>query len=152
MSFTPDETRALADQAAQSIRLLNHATLPWDDYAGLHSPADAYDVIASLAHAASMLPQLLDQLSAYLTRQLEHDHVQIDGGEHVGDPLAAISAASFQMQGRARDAATVLSESLSVAQNSIAFARTADPAPAPAPPSAPTTARGIEPPTPSHFH
>lgn len=123
MSFTSDETRTLANQAAQSIRLLNHATMPWGDHTGLRSPVDAYDVVASLAQMASMLPQLMDQLSAYLIRQLEHERIEIDGGQYAGDPLTAIGTAGAEMEGRARYAASALADSLSAAQNAIAFAR-----------------------------
>lgn len=121
MTGRPQTSAALADNAAEAIRALNHATFP--GAGGLASPVDAYDVLASLALMAARLPQLLTQLDRYLTGQVEDGRVVIDGGQFVGDPPAAAAAASCWLD-RAGTAAARLAHVLDAAQQAIAYAAT----------------------------
>lgn len=121
-TITPAETRALADDASDAIRALNHATHPADRCPGLQHPADAYDLLATLHELATRLPQLFAQISAFLLRQLQDDVITIDGGEHADDPLAAIGTATHQLSCPATEAAQRLARALKDAQEAIAFA------------------------------
>jgi hypothetical protein len=126
---TPDAARALADSASEAIRALNHATLPADGFPGLRYPADAYYLLGSLHQLVIRMPQLLEQVSAFLQRQLQFDVVTVDGGEFAGDPLAAVGTASHDLEGCAPQAARLLASAIEAARQAIAFARYADPDP-----------------------
>lgn len=80
----------LAGQAAESVRLLNHATLP--SAGGLVFPADAHEVAGQLALLASRLPQALAQLLAFLQAEVQAGRVAVVAGEHARDPAAALAA------------------------------------------------------------
>jgi hypothetical protein len=67
---------ALADQAAESIRSLNHATL--SKRPGWEYPADAYDVVGDLARLAAMLPQALQQTGKFFDDMADNGHVGVD--------------------------------------------------------------------------
>lgn len=93
MNSQPSPAR-LADQAAEAIRALNHATR-----GGLEYPADVYDVIASLKLMEQRLPQLYNQLAGFLTAEQEAGHVAHDTGEppdpYVTETVAALAAATI---------------------------------------------------------
>ena len=64
----------LADDAAEAIRAINHAT------GTLQYPGDIYSTVANLKTLAQRLPQTCQQLAGRLT-QLGHDgHLRIDPG------------------------------------------------------------------------
>ena len=72
----PASAPELADSAADSVRLLNHATVivdvtggpePWPGY---RTPADVADTVASLKRAVQMLPQAVTQAERWLTAAL----------------------------------------------------------------------------------
>ena len=86
---TSDDTLLLARTAAEAIRGLNWLT---GSEAGLGQPSAAYDVIGTLALAASRLPQALTQITGWLDRALEAGRLGHDLGE---DPAGAIDAAVF---------------------------------------------------------
>lgn len=71
---------ALAAEAAEAVRALNHATLPGTS--GLIYPADAYDVSGALSLLASRLPQALAQLLAFLQAEVAAGRVIIVSGDH----------------------------------------------------------------------
>ncbi|HZC51169.1 MAG TPA: hypothetical protein VE441_01540 [Mycobacterium sp.] len=121
-TISPAEARALADDASEAVRALNHATHPADWCPGLLAPADAHHVLGALHELAYRLPQLFAQISAFLQRLLQHDVITIDDAEHRGDPLAAIGTASHQLEGRATEAARHLASALDAAQQAVAFA------------------------------
>ena len=86
----------IADQAAASIRTLNHLTPDALDYSG-----DLHDVIASLKLMAQRLLQLFGQVSAwpeleYAASRVGHDTGQIPG-QYVRDVTGTLAPA-----GRAR--------------------------------------------------
>lgn len=121
--LTPDDARALANQASEAIRVLNHATLPANGCPGLSSPSDAYRMVGTLAELASRMPQLLEQVSAFLQRQLQLDRVAVDHGAFAGDPFGAICTASDALERCATADARRLAKALDVAQQAVAFAR-----------------------------
>ncbi|MDI3406059.1 hypothetical protein [Streptomyces cavernicola] len=84
---TPAE---LAEQAAQAIRNLNHATLPGKDQ--LAYPGDAYETVGPLARLAHRLPQSLDQLTEFLRKLTESGAVTADYGSAEEQLLEARSA------------------------------------------------------------
>lgn len=92
MTSRPSPAR-LADQAAEAIRALNHATRG----DGLEYPADVYDVVASLKLMEQRLPQLYGQLASFLTAENEAGRVAHDTGEpsspYVTETIAALAAA-----------------------------------------------------------
>lgn len=120
--MTPEDARALADDASQTIRALNLATLPADGCPGLVHPTDAFDVIGALAELARRLPQLLEQVSAFLQRQLQLDLVAVDDGDFAGDPLGAIGTAAHALEHDGRAHAQRLAAALARAQQAVAFA------------------------------
>lgn len=69
----------LADQAAHAIHELNHRAQPSSD--DLVYPADTAAIIATLAHMTGMLPQLLAQLTAWLTHQHQDGRLTLDSLE-----------------------------------------------------------------------
>jgi len=75
-----------AEQAAEAVRALNHATQPWAG--GLTGPGDVYDILGSLATLASRLPQALTQLQGFL----DAGRIGVLDGEYAGDPVAAVAA------------------------------------------------------------
>jgi hypothetical protein len=116
---TSSSPAALAGQAAEAVRALNHATLPGTG--GLIFPADAYDVTGQLALLASRLPQALAQLLAFLQTEIAAGRVVIVSGDHAGDPatvLAAVTASLDQAVASARR----LHQALDAAQTQLTWA------------------------------
>lgn len=116
----PDRTRQLADVAAESIRALNYATRGDD---GLHYPGDAYALIGTLGTLAERLPQLCEQISAYLERawfagQLE----ETPDGPRQGDARLAVADAIDALT-RATNDATAMRAALGNAQAAIGAVR-----------------------------
>jgi hypothetical protein len=124
---TPDAARAVADSASEAIRALNHATLPADGYPGLQYPADAYYLLGALNQLVTRIPQLLEQTSAFLQRQLQFDLVTVDCGEFASDALGAIGTASHELERSAIPALRTLSDAINGAYEAIAFASSTDP-------------------------
>lgn len=111
-----------AKAAAESVRALNHLTLP--GAGGLAEPADAYDVLGALASLASRLPQALGQLQVFLDTECSAGRVRIVDGEHVGDPAAVAAAAAEQLAAAIR-ATDALHASLDAAYNILSWAAAA---------------------------
>jgi len=111
--LTSDDTITLARTAAEAIRGLNHAT---GCDAGLGQPAVAYDVLGALSLAASRLPQLIGQITAWLDRALAAGRLGHDLGE---DPAHATGAAAVFL-GDARGSAAALAGDLDAAQQQLA--------------------------------
>ncbi len=119
-----DSPAALAGQAAEAVRALNHATLPGS--CGLAFPADAYDVTGALALLASRLPQALAQLQAFLRTEIAAGRVAIVAGEHAGDPAAVLTAVTASLDSAAASARR-LHQALDTAQNNLTWAAAANP-------------------------
>jgi hypothetical protein len=70
-----DRTPAqLADQAAEAVRALNHATIS----GGYEWPSDVDDVVAGLGRAAARMAQAIDQASRWITAQHDAGRVGLD--------------------------------------------------------------------------
>jgi hypothetical protein len=68
----------LSDDAYESIRALNHATLSERD--GWQYPGDAYSTVANLAAAAGGLPQALGQLESLIGELESSGRLRSDKG------------------------------------------------------------------------
>ncbi|MFJ2071199.1 MULTISPECIES: hypothetical protein [Streptomyces] len=103
----------LADQAAEAVRNLNHATQLVKGE--LTYPSDAYDVVASLKMLTQRLPQSFDQLAAFMERLDRTGNVTADHGdadEHIGETRSALASAALIAQ--------TLTEHLDRAHNALA--------------------------------
>lgn len=108
-----DTITAMAQIAAEAIRVLNHATMP---SRGLSEPATVCAVLGQLAAVAHRLPQLCGQLSGWLRQQhaagqLAHPAEGLPGAVH--DALAGLD--------RAAQDATRLGEALDLAQQATTW-------------------------------
>jgi hypothetical protein len=114
----------LAEDAAEAVRALNHATLTG---AGeLVFPADVYQVTGTLAVLAARLPQALTQLAAFLQAEQDAGRVVIVAGEHCGDPAAAVSITRRHLDAAAA-AAGRLQHALDAAQQALTWAAASPP-------------------------
>ena len=77
----PKTAAQLADDAAEAIRSLNHATLSPRD--GWEYPADAYSVVGGLGTLVMRLPQVLEQLTEFVGQLHADGHVVADGGDTI---------------------------------------------------------------------
>jgi hypothetical protein len=98
MTAPTDDAAAIADQAAEAIRALIHATQP--AMSALEHPSDVYDVLGALETMAGRLPQTCGQLAGWLERQAEAGRVAATGwpvrrrcasGRGYGEALAGAS-------------------------------------------------------------
>lgn len=117
--MTENRTPAqLADDAAQAIRALNHATYPGKgglDYAG-----DAYEVIGALRALAECLAQTVDQLGTFLFELHIAGRLDArDGWPFAGQAGDAVTMARLAL-GSAGMGAVELAGHLAAAQNDIA--------------------------------
>ncbi len=110
---------ALTEQASEAIRGLNHLTR---DAGSLRHPVEVYQALGSLAEMCERLPQALEQIDVLLTRWVENDQVRIDDGEFIGDPPAAVAAASVWLTEEAPPALERLSMALRGAEAALAGA------------------------------
>jgi len=78
---------ALANEAAEAIRSLNHATI-FDG--GYEWPSDVDAVLVELEVLTRRIPQALDQASRWLARAQSAGRVGHDGGEDPGPAVAEI--------------------------------------------------------------
>jgi len=80
-----------AQLGEQAVRVLTHRTRP--AVGELSDPGDAAEIIADLASAAAMLPQLLDQLARWLLDQQHDGRLRVDFLAPHGDVGQAVHAA-----------------------------------------------------------
>lgn len=85
----------LAEQAAELIRALNHLTLGGSG--AITDPAEACEVVASLARVAGRLPQLLGQLSRWLVSENRMAHLRLDASSPTTDIGLAVTAAVIDL-------------------------------------------------------
>lgn len=100
---TPRYTRQLAQAVAETIRCLNHATFPGSG--GLEQPADAESVLASLASAMSRMPQLFEQLAAWLADQAGREDLADSLGRSPADQADIAAVVLLTSRGRVKDLA-----------------------------------------------
>jgi hypothetical protein len=114
----------LADQAAELVRALNHATLP--GAGGLTYSGDVYSLLAGLSVLAGRLPQALAQAETFLVAQLTAGRIVIVDGAHTGDPDAAVAQTAACLH-TARAAAHRLHVDLDHAAAALVWAAAVDP-------------------------
>jgi hypothetical protein len=108
-----------ADAAADAVRAINHIT-GWPR--GLVYPSETYRVLGQLATVAARLPQACEQIARKLAIWRDAGHLGIDPGtRHVGDPAAAVRAATTGLDDAATTAAR-LSEAQHEAAAALAYA------------------------------
>ncbi len=115
----PASPAELAGQAAETVRALNHATLPGTG--GLQYPADAYEVTGQLSVLAARLPQALAQILTFLQEQAGAGAVTVVAGQHQGDPAAMLTALTADLDAAAASARR-LHQALDAAQNHLTWA------------------------------
>lgn len=109
----PDYTREVGNVLAESVRVLNYATL--GDAPGLDYPGDAYSLIAAVYTATQRLPQLLGQIASFLESEAASGRLADDHGRDVGDQVDDAAAALRE----AGDLAEQATRELRDAQNAI---------------------------------
>lgn len=114
----PTTLAGIVTNAADTLHAAVHATRPATG--GLTSPTDVYDLLGALTRLTAPLPQLLDQLDAFVTGIVDAGRVSADGGDYTDDPEAAAAAASWWLDS-ARAAASQLRHHLDQARQSVAF-------------------------------
>lgn len=103
----------LADDAAEAIRALNHATMSTRD--GWEFPSDAYSVIGNLRELAQRLPQVLQQTETFIERLAEGDHIRSDrGGNGATEVIVACDAIE-----RAREDAVKMGAALDTVHSAL---------------------------------
>jgi hypothetical protein len=85
---SPERTLQLAETFAELARVMNHATR---HHEALKFPHEADRLIREIAMAASRLPQLLQQVSAWLNTEYEEGRVTV---ADAADPDAAFAVLS----------------------------------------------------------
>jgi hypothetical protein len=121
MTNAPKTPAALADEAAEAIRNLNHATLSRRE--GWQYPSDAYDVVGDLARLATMLPQALQQAGKFFDDLVESGHVGVDGyGQQRGQTVPLMQAEVTGALVNAISLAQHLYEELQIAHNALGSA------------------------------
>ena len=78
----------VADAFAEAVRVLNHLTR---DHAALEYPSEADRLIRGISTAASRLPQLLGQVSAWVNAEYAAGRIRMTGGEFLQPVLAAMA-------------------------------------------------------------
>lgn len=68
MTTNTDAAQLAADEAAEAVRALNHATLNPND----HAVIDVYGIVAALASAQHRTVQAIEQLARILTTRADH--------------------------------------------------------------------------------
>lgn len=115
--MTTEEPRTparLADDAAEAIRRLNHATLSARD--GWRYPGDAYDTVACLARMAGGLGQALGQLEGFVGTLADGGRLTSDHGP---DDLPGRLEGFHAAMRTAEDHARVLGHSLDRAHQAL---------------------------------
>ena len=110
-----DYTIDLAAAYAETVRVLNHATMYRD---GMSWPSTAYSVVGNLAAGAAGLRQLLDQIGVFLDREDAAGRLGDDRRRPTGDPATTLAAAHVHLTA-ARLAAAALSVALGEAHSAL---------------------------------
>lgn len=109
-----DQTPAQhADNAAESIRAINHATLD-SPRAGWEEPGDAYSTVAGLSQTAMMLPQAIGQIRALVEKLHQAGTLRSDRGRLADDLAATLDGLEA-----AQSAAELLYQALNRAHNGL---------------------------------
>lgn len=87
MTTNTAAAQAAADDAAEAVRALNHATLNPAD----HTVGGVYRIVGDLASTQHRLRQAVDQLARILNARVEHG---VLGHDHGDDPCGSVAAAA----------------------------------------------------------
>ncbi|WP_051835683.1 hypothetical protein [Streptomyces sp. NRRL S-481] len=93
-TMTNAHPQDLANQAADAIRSLNHATQ--NAKGELNYPSDAYALVASLAQLTRRLPQSFEQISRFLGALAKTGAVTADHGapdDHLAEARSGLASA-----------------------------------------------------------
>lgn len=104
----------LADEAAEAVRVLNHATMQKRVGGGWEYPSDAYDVIGDLSLIAMRLPQVLRQTGLFIDEFANDGRLGVDAG---GTDVAGMQSDLGAALEDAMNAAAVLTKALMLAHN-----------------------------------
>lgn len=116
----PQALRDTLDAAAEAIRTADRLTFP-GTAPGLEFPGDAYAAIGSLLEMAQRLPQLADQISAWLEAEQKAGRVAHDAG---GSAPQSVTSAGAYLSG-ARDCFEMAAGRLASAQNEASHLKAA---------------------------
>jgi hypothetical protein len=112
MTVKPDKARNAAAEAADQIRIINHATQHVADF----RVCDVYTISADLAALQRRFRQAAEQLAAVLTSRLERGDLRHDAG---GDVEDAVMTARDRLA-HVGDLADRAGQLLELAQNALA--------------------------------
>ena len=105
----------IAQAAADALRALNQATLPWQRTEDWRDPSDAHSTVGGLSTTALRLPQAIDQIGVLIQRLESEGHLRSDRGTLDSD-LAEVYAGL----GEAKVAAERLHQALNRAHSALA--------------------------------
>ena len=108
---SPERTLQLAETMAGIVRTLNHATR---HHEALKYPSDADRLIRELSLAASRLPQLLGQVSAWLEAEQAAGRIVMAAGSRYPSSVLAAEVARMRLE-QAQAHARVLQQALDAA-------------------------------------
>lgn len=114
-------TGRLGDALAETVRVLNHATMP--GAGGLEHPADAHRLIGDLYTTLGRMPQLFRQIAVFLQARQETGGLRDVEGR---DTAALVADASMRLTGAAYIAEQA-EHCLQAAQNDVAGLATDNP-------------------------
>ena len=104
---SPDYVLELAETIAEAVRVLNHQTR---HHEALEYPSQADTLIRYLSSAASRLPQLLEQVSAWMNAEYAAGRIQMTGGEFMQPAVAGLAVEA--RLGKAAEHAEALRQAL----------------------------------------
>jgi hypothetical protein len=108
----PDYTHEVAEAFAECVRVLNHQTR---HHEALEYPSEADRLVRELSSAVGRLPQLLDQVAAWLEQEAASGRIEVPSGEWEGVPGVAVVAVRLRA-----DYARGMAEGLHEALDSMA--------------------------------
>jgi hypothetical protein len=109
---SPDYLLEVAEAFAEAPRVMNHQTR---HHEALEYPSEADRLVRELSSAAGRLPQLLDQVAAWLEQEAAAGRIEVPSGEWAGVPGVAVVAVRLRA-----DYARGLAEGLQEALDSLA--------------------------------
>jgi hypothetical protein len=122
---SPEYTREVGNALAEAVRVLNHATGSHAAEA-LEFPSDVDAVVQSLTEAAQRLPQLIEQLTQWLTEQRDAGRITVAYGPYAGKVDEAMTQVEPWLDGAQEAAAALASELDGARQNTATFAAAGD--------------------------
>ena len=107
----PATVTEYGDALPELVRALNHITR---HHEAMEFPADADRLLRNLALAATRLPQLLEQVTAWLDTEQAAGGISVPAGEYAGNPALATAAVQVNLIAAAANA-SALRETLDAA-------------------------------------